>query len=78
MFWFFDSEACGILVPQTEIEPACSVLEGKVVTPGPPGKSPIPLTFEYHQFDSKSKLIISVPLKVKIFHCIFMWNTLVF
>ena len=78
MFWFFDSEACEILAPQPGIEPACPVLEGEVLTPGPPGKSPIPITFEYYQFDSKSRLIISVPLKVKIFHCIFMWNTLVF
>ena len=39
MFWFFRHEACGILTPQPGIEPAPSALEGKVLTPGLPGKS---------------------------------------
>ena len=39
MFWFFGHEACGILVPQPGMELTSPVLEGKVLTPGPPGKS---------------------------------------
>ena len=31
--------ACGILVPQPEIEPASPVSEGGFLTTGPPGKS---------------------------------------
>ena len=40
MFWFFDSEACGILAPQPGIEPIPPALEGEDLTTGPPGKSP--------------------------------------
>ena len=32
-------EACGILVPQTGIEPALPAVEAQVLTAGPPGKS---------------------------------------
>ena len=39
MFWFFGLEACGILAPRPAIEPVPHALEGKVLTPGPPGKS---------------------------------------
>ena len=39
MFWFFDHEACGILVPQPGIEPTTSALAGEVLTTGLPGKS---------------------------------------
>ena len=39
MFWFFGHEACGILVPQPGMELTSPVLEGKVLAPGPPGKS---------------------------------------
>ena len=39
MFWFFGSEACGILAPQPGIRPAPIALEGHVWTTGPPGKS---------------------------------------
>ena len=39
MFWFFVSKACDILAPQPGIEPAPPVLEGKVLTTGPPVKS---------------------------------------
>ena len=42
MFWFFGYEACGILAPQTGIEPIPPALEGEVLTTGPPGK---PLCF---------------------------------
>ena len=38
-FWFFGREACGILAPWPEIEPATPALEGEVLTTGPPGKS---------------------------------------
>ena len=41
LFYFFGWEACGILVPQTGIQPAIPTLEGKVPTTGPPGKSPL-------------------------------------
>ena len=39
MFWFFDPKACGILAPQSRIEPAPSALGGKVLTTASPGKS---------------------------------------
>ena len=39
-FWTFGLEACGILTLCPGIEPALSVLEGGVLTTGPPGKSP--------------------------------------
>ena len=39
MFWFSGCEACGILVPQSGIEPTPPALEGEVLTTGPPGKS---------------------------------------
>ena len=39
MFWFFDGEACGILAPQTGIEPTPSALEGEALTTGLPEKS---------------------------------------
>ena len=40
-FGFFGLGACGILPPWPGIEPAPPALEGKVLTTGPPGKSPI-------------------------------------
>ena len=39
LFWFFGCEACGILAPQLEMEPACPALEGKVLATEPLGKS---------------------------------------
>ena len=39
MFWFSGFEACGILAPQPEIEPALPALEGEASTMAPPGKS---------------------------------------
>ena len=39
MFWVFGCEACGILSPQTGIEPAPPALEGKILTTGLPLKS---------------------------------------
>ena len=39
MFWFFGHEACGILAPGPGIKPPLFVLEGEVLTTGPPGKS---------------------------------------
>ena len=38
-FVFFGREACGILAPQPGVEHAPPVLEGEVLTTGPPGKS---------------------------------------
>ena len=40
MFWIFCHEASGILTPQPGIKSAPPALEGEVLTPGPPGKSP--------------------------------------
>ena len=40
MFRFFGRKARGISAPQPGIEPAPPALEGKVLTTGPPGKSP--------------------------------------
>ena len=39
MLWFFDSEACDILLPWPGIEPTPPVLKGEVLTTGPSGKS---------------------------------------
>ena len=39
MFWIFDREACGILVPWPGIKPTPPVLEGEVLTTGLWGKS---------------------------------------
>ena len=36
----FGCKACGVLVSQAGIEPTLPALEGKVLTTGPPGKSP--------------------------------------
>ena len=38
-FGFFGRKACGILVPQPGVEPEPPVLEGEVLTTGPPGNS---------------------------------------
>ena len=40
-FGLFGLEACGILAPPTGIKPTPSLLEGKVLTTGPPGKSQV-------------------------------------
>ena len=40
VFWFFGRKAHGFLAPRPGIEPAPPALEGKVLTTGPPGKSP--------------------------------------
>ena len=47
MFWFFGHKACGVLAPQLGIEPTPLALEGegKVLTTGPPGKSPCVYVF---------------------------------
>ena len=38
MFWFFGSEAGGVLAPGLGAEPALPALEGKILTTGSPGK----------------------------------------
>ena len=45
MFCFFGLKACGILAAQPRIKPSASALEGEVLTPGSPGKSPHPYLF---------------------------------
>ena len=40
LFWSFDHKACWILAPWPGIKPTSAVLEGEVLTTGPPGKSP--------------------------------------
>ena len=40
LYWFSGHEAYWILAPQPGIKPIPPVLEGKVLTTGPPGKSP--------------------------------------
>ena len=51
MFWLFDPEACGILVPQPGIYPTTPALEGDVLTTGPPGKSLTILFYTSLSFD---------------------------
>ena len=41
MLWLLGLEACGILAPYPGIEPTPPALEGRVLTTGPPGKSPV-------------------------------------
>ena len=36
-------EACGLLVPWPRIKPLTPALQGRFLTTGPPGKSPVPL-----------------------------------
>ena len=43
MFWFGGSDACRILTPQPGLKPAPSAMKGKVLTPGPPEESLIPV-----------------------------------
>ena len=47
MFCFFGHEAYGILAFHPGFEPVPLALEGKVLTTGPPGKSPGLLTSHY-------------------------------
>ena len=42
------SKACGILVPQPEIEPVSPALKGRFLTAGPPGKSPHTSTYIFY------------------------------
>ena len=48
-FFFFDQEACGILVPQPGIKYIFLALEGEVLNTVPPGKSQ-PASFERINF----------------------------
>lgn len=41
--FFFGQEACGHVVPRPGIELVLPALEGRVLTTGPPGKSPTEL-----------------------------------
>ena len=41
MIWFFGLRACGISAPQPGVRPAPPAQEGKVLTTGPQGKSPL-------------------------------------
>ena len=60
LFWIFGFKACGILVPQPGIEPTSLVLEGKVLTIGPPGK------FQWYSFLE----LINIPLFVYTILCL--------
>ena len=40
ILWFFGFQACGILASRPEIKPTPPMLEGGVLTTGPPGKAP--------------------------------------
>ena len=59
MFWSAGREACGISVPQPAIKPAPPVLEGDVLTTGPPGKS-------LHLF-SRTVLCLFLSLSLSLF-----------
>ena len=39
MFWISDPNACGVLAPQSGMQPAPLASEGEVLTTGLPGKS---------------------------------------
>ena len=54
VFVFFCHEEWGILAPQPEIEPTPPALEGKILTSGPPGKSPLQFLI-VHAFGVMSK-----------------------
>jgi len=49
LFWFFGYEACGILPPQSVIEPILPALQGKVLTTGLSAKS-LELPFSFSPF----------------------------
>jgi len=48
MFCFFGCEACGILVSPPGMEPTPPELKGKVLSTGPPGKSPAMIYFPHN------------------------------
>ena len=55
LFWFFGCKACGIPIPAPRpgMEPAPPVLEGEVLTTGPPGKSfPLCLMSPFDMYDN--------------------------
>ena len=56
--------AGGILVPQPGVEPASPALEGRLFTPGPPGKS------QYNQIKI-SLYSFMESLQIKAFHSAF-------
>ena len=66
MFCFFDHETCGILAPWPAIKHAAPVLENKVLTAGPPGKS-LFLLDSYLSLFSVTELL-SIVLLTPFFH----------
>ena len=68
MLWCLGHEACGILPPQSGPGPTHPALEGKVLTTGLPGKSPVELKFSILE----STLVIYVFLESYIL-CIFQF-----
>ena len=51
---WFSFLACGISAPWPGIEPTCHALEGKALTTGPPGKSPLSFSWDNHSQSAAS------------------------
>ena len=58
VLFFFGEEACGILTPQPGIEHTPPILEGEVLTTGPPEKSPLNRVLGLIWFQSVQPLVI--------------------
>ena len=73
MFWCFGLKACKTLGPQPGMESAPPVLEGDVLTTGPPGKSLEKFAFNYYNL-SRTLLFRLDTLKQKLFFKFQIWN----
>ena len=82
MFWFFGREACGILAPRREIEPAPPALEGEVLTIGPRERSLCCIYFFLFFFFLKSRWYTSWLFYFYFFlfkhYFIYLWRCWVF
>ena len=57
--------ACGILVPQPGIKPMSPALQGRFLTTGPPGKSPLLSPLDIHCLSTLSEKTLESPLDCK-------------
>ena len=63
--WAVASSECGILGPQPGIEPLSPALQGRFLTTGPPGKSPLLSPLDIHCLSTLSEKTLESPLDCK-------------